>query len=82
MKPTRKEYDRNRRELLDLLYTMIDELERNPSIRRRKGFPFDALESSANLLLNMLEAVVNRLALPRIERQLERLRKRWEAFGR
>ena len=82
MKPTRKEYDRNRRELLDLLYTMIDELERNPSIRRRKGFPFDALESSANLLLNTLEGVVNRLALPRIERQLERLRKRWEAFGR
>ena len=82
MKPTRKEYEHNRRELLDLLYTMIDELERNPSFRRRKGFPFDALESSANLLLSMLEAVINRLAMPRIERQLERLRKRWERIAR
>ena len=77
MKPTRKEYEHNRRELLDLLYTMIDELEGGPSLRRRKGFPFDALESSANALLNLLEGAVNRLALPRIERLLERLRKHW-----
>ena len=80
MKPTRKAYERNRSELLDLLYTMIDELERNPSLRRRKGFPFDALESIVNLPLTVFEAVVNRLAMPGIERWLERLRKRWEKF--
>ena len=80
MKPTRRDYERKRREVLDLLYTMIDELENNPSLRRRKGFPFDILESSANKLLEMLGAIVNRLAMPGIERQLERLRKRWEKF--
>jgi hypothetical protein len=80
MKPTLKEYERSRRQLLDLLYTMTDELERNPSLRRRKGFPFDVLESIVNLPLTLFEAVVNRLAMPVIERQLEWLRKRWEKF--
>ena len=78
MKPTRRDYERKRREVLDLLYTMIDELEHNPSLRRRKGFPFDILESSANKLVDMLDAAIKRIAMPGIERWLEKLRKRWE----
>ena len=35
MKPTHKEYEQRRQELLNLLYTMVDELEHNPSLRRR-----------------------------------------------
>ena len=56
MKHTRKEYEQQRQELLDLLYTMVDELEHNPSLRRRRpGFPFDMLESSIYQMLKRLK---------------------------
>ena len=32
MKPTHKEYEQRRQELLNLLYTMVDELEHNPTL--------------------------------------------------
>ena len=80
MKPTHRDYERKRQEVLDLLYTMIDELEHNPSLRRRRGLLYDAMESIANLPLTMLEGVIKRIAMPGIEKWLERLRKRWEKF--
>ena len=79
MKSTRKEYNQSRKELLDLLYTMVDELEHNPSLRRRKpGFPFDVLESAIYRVLSALEGAVKRWVLPVFERRLEWLRVRWD----
>jgi len=79
MKSTRKEYNQSRKELLDLLYTMVDELEHNPSLRRRKpGFPFDVLESGIYQVISALDGAVKRWAMPAIERRLEWLRVRWE----
>lgn len=79
MKPTHKEYEQRRQELLNLLYTMVDELEHNPSLRhRRAGFPFDVLESIVYQMLTALEGAVNRWAVPGIEKRLEWLKERWE----
>ena len=83
MKSTRREYEKQRQELLHLLYNMVDELEHNPSLHRRKGgFPFDMLESSIYQILSALEGAINRWALPMIERRLEWLRERWERLRR
>jgi hypothetical protein len=79
MKPTRKEYEQRRQELLNLLYTMVDELEHNPTLHRRKaGLPFDMLESIVYQMLTALEGAVNRWAVPGIEKRLEWLKERWE----
>ena len=79
MKDKRKEYDQQRKELLDVLYTMVDELEHNPALRRRRpGFPLDLLESGVYQVLAVLEGAVKRWAMPAIERRLEWLRVRWE----
>ena len=79
MKSTRKEYEQRRQELLNLLYTMVDELEHNPTLRRRRaGFPFDMLESIVYQMLAGLEGAVNRWAVPGIEKRLGWLKERWE----
>ena len=75
MKVTRTEYERQRRELLQLLYQTIAELEPKPT-----RFPFSLLQGGANQLLDGAVGFVDGRVMPHIERYLERMRKRWEQW--
>ena len=70
-----KDREAQRKELIRLLYSMIDELE-DPSKRRLdSGFPFNILEKSAQAGLDGLQWIVEKKVVPRIEKRLERFRR-------
>jgi hypothetical protein len=73
LKINQKQAEQQRRELLDLLYTMIEELENNPSMRRREsGFFFSWLVGGISKTLDGLEGLVAKKVVPLIEKQLDR----------
>ena len=70
-----KNREAQRQELINLIYSMIDELE-DPSKRRLySGFPFNILEKSAHAGLDGLQWVFETKVVPGIEKRLERFRR-------
>ena len=70
-----KDREVQRQQLINMLYSMIEELEHPSNRRLDSGFPFNILEKSAYAGLDGLQWIVEQKVVPRIEKQLERLRR-------
>jgi hypothetical protein len=71
-----QEFDRERRKLLDLLYTVIDDLEAYPGIRKRSsGFPFSILERSVGKAIDVIQGAVDQRIVPWVVKHLKRFRR-------